>query len=100
MSLGTAVLGGYLGDRFGKRAVLAIGFALFVWTVVVQAITTSFTVVVLINLYQGLVGGVLGAPINALMSDVLPVGPDGKPRSPTRDWNLPCQVQQLHAMIR
>eukprot|EP01051_Picozoa_sp_SAG22_P019119 SAG22_NODE_3428_length_1718_cov_3.104385_2_plen_130_part_00 len=84
MSMTTAVLGGVLGDRYGKRAVLAGGFALFVWTMVVSAFTTSFTVVLFVNLYQGLVGGVLGAPINALMSDVLPIGTDGKPSSPTR----------------
>lgn len=53
------MLGGVLGDRYGKRAVLAAGFALFVWTMVVSAFTTSYTVVLFINLYQCVCNGIL-----------------------------------------
>jgi MFS family permease len=99
MSMGTAVLGGWLSDRFGKRAVLTAVFLFIIWPIVVQAYTTSFTVVVLLNLYNGLLGGTLGAPINGLMADVLPVGADGKPTHPTRDWNLICQAWSLPGIV-
>ena len=99
MSMGTAVLGGWLGDRYGKQAVLTVVFLLIIWTIVVQAFTTSFTVVVLVNAWGGLMGGMLGGPINGLMADVLPTGSDGKPTHPTRDWNLICQAWSIPGIL-
>lgn len=97
--MATAVLGGWLGDKYGKRAVLTSVF-LIIWPPIVwQAFTTSFTVVAVLNLYGGLFGGLLGGPINGLMADVLPTGSDGKPTHPTRDWNLICQAWSLPGIV-
>ena len=99
MSMVTAVLGGWLGDRYGKRAVLTAVFLILWQPIVWMAFTTSFTVVAVLNLYSGLFGGMLGGPINGLMADVLPMGPDGKPTHPTRDWNLICQAWSLPGIV-
>lgn len=99
MSMFTAVLGGWLGDRYGKRAVLTAVFLVIWQPIVWMAFTTSFTVVAVLNIYSGLFGGMLGGPINGLMADVLPMGSDGKPTHPTRDWNLICQAWSLPGIV-
>eukprot|EP01043_Picozoa_sp_COSAG02_P049603 COSAG02_NODE_4999_length_4733_cov_33.523522_2_plen_489_part_00 len=99
MSMVTAVLGGWLGDRYGKRAVLTAVFLILWQPIVWMAFTTSFTVVAVLNIYSGLFGGILGGPINGLMADVLPMGSDGKPTHPTRDWNLICQAWSLPGIV-
>ena len=99
MSMVTAVLGGWLGDRYGKRAVLTAVFLILWQPIVWMAFTTSFTTVAVLNIYSGLFGGMLGGPINGLMADVLPMGSDGKPTHPTRDWNLICQAWSLPGIV-
>lgn len=99
MSMVTAVLGGWLGDRYGKRAVLTAVFLVIWQPIVWMGFTTSFTVVAALNIYSGLFGGMLGGPINGLMADVLPMGSDGKPTHPTRDWNLICQAWSLPGVV-
>ena len=58
MSMLTSVLGGLGSDRYGKRAILTVGFSLIIGVNFIFAFTTSFTVVYLANLWGGLVGGV------------------------------------------
>eukprot|EP01048_Picozoa_sp_COSAG05_P019610 COSAG05_NODE_3114_length_2313_cov_7.323383_2_plen_312_part_00 len=98
-SMLTAVAGGVWSEKYGKRAVLVCGFIGIFWINFAFAFTESFSVVFLSNLWGGLIGGVLGAPINGLMADVLPTGADGKPTHPTRDWNLVCQAWSLPGIV-
>jgi hypothetical protein len=44
----------------------------------------DFTVVILLNVWASLSGGLLSPISQAFSADCLPVGPDGRPRNPTR----------------
>lgn len=63
---------GMLADRYGRRPVLLIGFALFTIASVVSVITTSWTALVLCRLFQA-VGVSAGTVISrAIVNDVQP----------------------------
>ena len=44
----------------------------------------NFTIVILLNVWTGVVAGLLSPVRQAFGADCLPMGPDGRPRDPTR----------------
>ena len=44
----------------------------------------NFTIVILVNVWTGVVAGLLSPVRQAFGADCLPMGPDGRPRDPTR----------------
>lgn len=67
-----AVIGGYLSDKFHRGLLVGIGTTISGATFVVMAFTSSFTVVLAVNVVSGLVGGLFQAARNALIADSLP----------------------------
>eukprot|EP01052_Picozoa_sp_SAG31_P041017 SAG31_NODE_6099_length_2171_cov_12.841216_2_plen_313_part_01 len=82
------VPGGLLADRYGRRCILVLAAALQLWCPVYNGFATQFSGVLLVAAWQGACTGVLGGSIQGLQADVLPAGPDGQPRSASRDVNL------------
>lgn len=61
------VLGGRLGDLFGTRRLLLIGFGLFVATTLLGALAPSTPVVLLARLGQGVAGGIASPQLLAVI---------------------------------
>eukprot|EP01050_Picozoa_sp_SAG11_P021661 SAG11_NODE_3898_length_2159_cov_1.697087_3_plen_223_part_00 len=89
----TALPGGYIDRRFfgdmrrRKHIMLLmqlIGLPLGIF----YLFKIPFTIVMLISMWSGVSGGMLSPVAMAFDADVLPHGPDGLPRDPTRDTLL------------
>ncbi|MCD9622878.1 MFS transporter [Rhabdothermincola salaria] len=61
------VLGGRLGDLFGTRRLLLIGFGLFVGATVLGAVAPNIAVVLLARLVQGIAGGIASPQLLAVI---------------------------------
>jgi MFS family permease len=75
----------YFGSLTKRKRILLLSQVVALPLGIIYLYRIDFTVVILLNVYGGVIGGLL-APTNiAFQADCLPAGPDGLPKDPTRD---------------
>eukprot|EP01051_Picozoa_sp_SAG22_P001595 SAG22_NODE_64_length_23238_cov_83.185566_8_plen_185_part_00 len=94
-----ALPGGWIGDRFGRHAVLITTGYITCAFPIINALLPTYTWVLFCTAIGGVVGGIAAGPGNALNADCMPCDAEGAPRNAGRDTMLLATVSQLTSAI-
>ncbi|MGF1427062.1 MFS transporter [Kitasatospora sp. LaBMicrA B282] len=73
---GFLLLGGRLGDRYGRRRILQIGFALFAVASLTSGLADSGSVLITARAFQGLGASMITPSALAILTNTFPEGPE------------------------
>eukprot|EP01052_Picozoa_sp_SAG31_P006650 SAG31_NODE_307_length_17957_cov_5.236645_22_plen_204_part_00 len=84
-------VGGWIADRFSNNRATLLTVSCMLTTVspLVNAFFPNFTAICIMQIYGGIIGGIVGSCGRALQADCVPVNPaTGEPFSAARDYTL------------
>eukprot|EP01052_Picozoa_sp_SAG31_P015727 SAG31_NODE_1018_length_10354_cov_10.995514_15_plen_217_part_00 len=89
LSVAFPLLGGWLGDKLGRRELVLVLAAIQLLVPVAYLFSAGqFTVIIVTTAFAGVCGGLSGPNLQAIQAECLPVGPDGKSKNAGRDVSL------------
>jgi MFS family permease len=94
-----ALPGGWIGDRFGRHAVLITTGYLTCAFPIINGLLPTYGWVLVCTALGGVVGGISAGPSNALNADSMPCDAEGVPRNAGRDTMLLTTVAQLSGAV-